>query len=40
MSGVLTFDIKGGAQAGKRFMNSLRLAKLVVHVGRDDRKRP
>ena len=32
MSGVLTFGVRGGAQAGERFMNSLRLAKLVVHV--------
>ena len=32
MSGVLTFGVRGGAQAGERFMNSLRLAKLVVYV--------
>jgi O-acetylhomoserine (thiol)-lyase len=31
-SGVLTFGIKGGAAAGERFMNALRLAKIVVHV--------
>lgn len=32
-SGVLTFGIKGGAAAGKRFMESCRLVALVVHVG-------
>ena len=31
-SGVLTFGVQGGAEAGERFMNSLKLAKLVVHV--------
>lgn len=31
-SGVLTFGVQGGAEAGERFMNSLRLAKLVTHV--------
>ena len=29
---VLTFGVQGGAEAGERFMNSLKLAKLVVHV--------
>jgi O-acetylhomoserine (thiol)-lyase len=32
-SGVLTFGIKGGAAAGKRFMEACRLVALVVHVG-------
>ncbi len=32
-SGVLTFGIKGGAEAGKKFMESCRLVALVVHVG-------
>jgi len=32
-SGVLTFGIKGGAQAGKKFMESCQLVALVVHVG-------
>ncbi|MDO5675228.1 MAG: O-acetylhomoserine aminocarboxypropyltransferase/cysteine synthase [bacterium] len=31
-SGVLTFGVQGGAATGERFMNSLKLAKLVVHV--------
>ncbi|SMB87281.1 O-acetylhomoserine sulfhydrylase [Desulfonispora thiosulfatigenes DSM 11270] len=31
-SGVLTFGVKGGYEAGKKFMNSLKLAALVVHV--------
>ena len=31
-SGVLTFGIKGGADQGERFMDSLQLAKIVVHV--------
>ena len=31
-SGVLTFGVQGGAAAGEHFMNSLKLAKLVVHV--------
>ena len=31
-SGVLTFGVQGGAVAGERFMNSLKLARLVVHV--------
>lgn len=32
-SGVLTFGIKGGAAAGVRFMESVQLIALVVHVG-------
>ncbi|QXE89055.1 O-acetylhomoserine aminocarboxypropyltransferase/cysteine synthase family protein [Geomonas subterranea] len=32
-SGVLTFGIKGGAEAGKKFMESCQLVALVVHVG-------
>ena len=32
-SGVLTFGIKGGSAAGKKFMESTRLIALVVHVG-------
>jgi O-acetylhomoserine (thiol)-lyase len=32
-SGVLTFGIKGGAEAGKKFMESCSLVALVVHVG-------
>ncbi len=32
-SGVLTFGIKGGGAAGKKFMESCRLVALVVHVG-------
>jgi len=32
-SGVLTFGIKGGAEAGKKFMESCELIALVVHVG-------
>ena len=32
-SGVLTFGIKGGAEAGKKFMESCGLIALVVHVG-------
>lgn len=32
-SGVLTFGIKGGAEAGKKFMESCSLIALVVHVG-------
>lgn len=31
--GVLTFGIKGGVEAAKKFMNKLKLASLVVHVG-------
>ncbi|MBN2645693.1 MAG: O-acetylhomoserine aminocarboxypropyltransferase/cysteine synthase [Desulfuromonadaceae bacterium] len=32
-SGVLTFGIKGGVAAGRRFMESTKLIALVVHVG-------
>jgi O-acetylhomoserine (thiol)-lyase len=32
-SGVLTFGIKGGAEAGKKFMEACKLVALVVHVG-------
>ncbi|MDD2310482.1 MAG: O-acetylhomoserine aminocarboxypropyltransferase/cysteine synthase [Desulfuromonadaceae bacterium] len=32
-SGVLTFGIKGGAEAGRKFMEATRLVALVVHVG-------
>ena len=32
-SGVLTFGIKGGAEAGKKFMESCEVIALVVHVG-------
>lgn len=32
-SGVLTFGIKGGAEAGKKFMEGCQLVALVVHVG-------
>ena len=32
-SGVLTFGIKGGAEAGRKFMESTKLVALVVHVG-------
>ncbi len=32
-SGLLTFGIKGGAVAGKKFMEACRLIALVVHVG-------
>jgi O-acetylhomoserine (thiol)-lyase len=32
-SGVLTFGIKGGAAAGKKFMECCKLIALVVHVG-------
>jgi len=31
-SGVLTFGVKGGKEAGEKVMNSLQLAKIVVHV--------
>ena len=31
-SGVLTFGVKGGAAAGEKFMNSLQLFAIVVHV--------
>ena len=32
-SGVLTFGIKGGAEAGRKFMEATKLVALVVHVG-------
>lgn len=32
-SGVVSFGVKGGAQAGKKFIDSVRLASLVVHLG-------
>jgi O-acetylhomoserine (thiol)-lyase len=32
-SGVLTFGIKGGAEAGRKFMESCKVVALVVHVG-------
>jgi len=32
-SGVLTFGIKGGTEAGKKFMEACKLIALVVHVG-------
>ena len=32
-SGLLTFGIKGGASAGKKFMEACKLIALVVHVG-------
>lgn len=32
-SGILTFGIKGGVEAGKQFIRNLRLAALVVHLG-------
>ena len=31
-SGVLTFGVKGGYEAGRKFMNNLKLASIVVHV--------
>ncbi len=31
-SGVLTFGVRGGAAAGERFMDNLKLTKLVAHV--------
>lgn len=31
--GVVSFGVHGGAQAGKRFINSVKLASLVVHLG-------
>ena len=31
-SGVLTFGVQGGAEAGERFMDSLQLTKVVTHV--------
>ncbi|MFI3175555.1 MAG: O-acetylhomoserine aminocarboxypropyltransferase/cysteine synthase family protein [Bacillota bacterium] len=32
-SGIIAFGVKGGVEAGKKFINSLHLASLVVHVG-------
>ena len=32
-SGIIAFGVKGGAAAGKQFINSVQLASLVVHVG-------
>lgn len=32
-SGIIAFGVKGGAESGKKFINSLELASLVVHVG-------
>ncbi len=32
-SGIISFGVKGGAEEGKAFINSLKLASLVVHVG-------
>ncbi|MDD2585113.1 MAG: O-acetylhomoserine aminocarboxypropyltransferase/cysteine synthase [Syntrophomonadaceae bacterium] len=32
-SGILTFGLKGGIEAGKDFINRVRLAALVIHVG-------
>lgn len=32
-SGIIAFGVKGGAVNGKKFINSLNLASLVVHVG-------
>lgn len=32
-SGVVSFGVKGGVSAGKKFINSVRLASLVVHLG-------
>ena len=32
-SGVLSFDVKGGLEAGKRFINSLKLCTLAVSLG-------
>lgn len=32
-SGVIAFGVKGGLEEGKRFIDSLKLASLVVHVG-------
>lgn len=32
-SGVISFGVKGGVEEGKKFINSLKLASLVVHVG-------
>ena len=32
-SGILTFGVKGGVEAGKQFIRNLKLAALVVHLG-------
>lgn len=32
-SGVISFGVKGGVEEGKKFIDSLKLASLVVHVG-------
>lgn len=32
-SGILTFGVKGGIEAGKQFIRNLKLATLVVHLG-------
>lgn len=32
-SGIISFGVKGGVEEGKRFINGLKLATLVVHVG-------
>ncbi|KGM99682.1 O-acetylhomoserine aminocarboxypropyltransferase, partial [Clostridium botulinum C/D str. DC5] len=32
-SGILTFGVKGGIEAGKEFIRNLKLAALVVHLG-------
>lgn len=32
-SGIISFGIKGGVESGKKFIDSLELASLVVHVG-------
>jgi len=32
-SGVTSFGVKGGVEAGKKFINSLKLVSLLVHVG-------
>jgi O-acetylhomoserine (thiol)-lyase len=32
-SGVISFGVKGGVEAGKKFIDNLQLASLVVHVG-------
>ena len=32
-SGIIAFGVKGGVESGKKFIDSLELASLVVHVG-------
>lgn len=32
-SGMLSFDVKGGLEAGKRYINSLKLCTLAVSLG-------